>query len=101
MDTDSGRTPTEVITCVESIAFKLPAKTEGPNIFQIVEHIGGFNGWKSVISRSPNDGTGISVLTNFELGTWPMRIILYKLYDKLFTLEEIDWDSRYASHTHV
>lgn len=69
-----------------------------------MEHTGGFNGWKSVISRSPDDGVGVSVLTNFELGGYNMRIIHNQLYDKLFVLEKIDWESRYVSwrskHTH-
>lgn len=64
---------------------------------QIIEHTGGWIGWKSVIARLPDDGVGIAVLTNWEQGSEVMETIKYQLLDKALKLKAVDWNSRCVS----
>lgn len=61
---------------------------------QVVEHTGGWAGWKSVILRLPTDGLGFAVLTNWDQGADITHTIKYKLVEKALNLKAVDWNSR-------
>ncbi|KAG5643175.1 hypothetical protein DXG03_001379 [Asterophora parasitica] len=61
----------------------------------VVEHPGYVRGFNSQISRLPNDGIGIAVLTNdHEYGRQISQLIKYYILDRALGLEPIDWSTR-------
>ncbi|KAF8318973.1 hypothetical protein DL93DRAFT_2075226 [Clavulina sp. PMI_390] len=60
----------------------------------IIEHNGGWRGWWSMISRAPDDGLGIAVLTNWDDGAFVSEIVKWHLYEKAWGIPHIDWSSR-------
>lgn len=67
------------------------------NIYgQIIEHTGGWRGWLSVISRAPQDGVGVAVLTNWDEGATVMELVKYHLYEKALGLPHVDWSQRWV-----
>lgn len=85
-------TPTKGTTYVEDIV--IPSCLIQSNVYQIVEHNGGWRGWHTTISRAPQDGLGVVVLTNWDQGEWVMKIIKYRLYEEALGLPHVDWSSR-------
>lgn len=60
----------------------------------MIEHSGSTPGFRSIITRFPQDGLGIAVFTNSDDGGAPMEIIKYHIAEKVLNLPEIDWNSR-------
>ncbi|KAJ6620374.1 hypothetical protein B0H10DRAFT_1791968 [Mycena sp. CBHHK59/15] len=53
------------------------------------------HGFHSEITRFPNDGFGVAVLTNDDpLGMLLMEAIKYRIVDEILGLDVIDWNSR-------
>ncbi|KAJ7662524.1 beta-lactamase/transpeptidase-like protein [Mycena polygramma] len=63
----------------------------------IVEHNGEAPGYFAQITRFPEDGVGIAVMSNDQLGELTTYIIKYRLIDEVFGLDPVDWDSRYKA----
>jgi hypothetical protein len=54
-----------------------------------------FIGYHSRITRFPDDGAGVAILTNDDaFGPVMKEIIKYRLADEIFGLQPVDWDSR-------
>ena len=54
-------------------------------------------GFNSQVSRLPNDGIAIAVLTNdHDFGRTISQVVKYYLMDKALGLEPIDWNTRFA-----
>ncbi|KAF8064240.1 beta-lactamase/transpeptidase-like protein [Lyophyllum atratum] len=61
----------------------------------IIEHPGFVRGFNSQISRLPNDGVGVAVLTNdHEYGKLISQLVKYYIMDRALGLEPIDWSTR-------
>ncbi|KAJ7662523.1 beta-lactamase/transpeptidase-like protein [Mycena polygramma] len=60
-----------------------------------VEHNGEIPGYFAQITRFPDDGVGLAVMSNDQLGPITNYIIKYRLVDEIFGLDPVDWDSRY------
>ncbi|KAF9074317.1 beta-lactamase/transpeptidase-like protein [Rhodocollybia butyracea] len=62
---------------------------------QLIEHGGANPGFKSQVSRFPNDNLGIVVLSNDEeFGTMIHQIVIRRIVDHIFGLPPIDWKTR-------
>ncbi|KAJ7581524.1 beta-lactamase/transpeptidase-like protein [Mycena floridula] len=65
---------------------------------EIIEHGGSNPGYKVVLSqvtRFPNDGVGVIVLSNDENGASLVETVRWRLSEDILGLERIDWESRY------
>ena len=60
---------------------------------RLVEHGGGIDGFLTDCMMLPDEGVGVVVLTNFWSGIGPS--IVYRVFDDLLGLEQIDWSSRF------
>ncbi|RDB19643.1 hypothetical protein Hypma_013343 [Hypsizygus marmoreus] len=61
----------------------------------VVEHPGFIRGFNSQVSRLPNNGLGVAVLTNDnEYGKLTSQIIKYYIMDRALGYEPIDWNTR-------
>ncbi|KAG6908807.1 hypothetical protein DXG01_003254 [Tephrocybe rancida] len=61
----------------------------------IVEHPGFVRGFNSQVSRLPNDGVGVAVLTNDnEYGKLISQLVKYYIMDRALGLAPIDWSTR-------
>ncbi|RDB30719.1 Gigasin-6 [Hypsizygus marmoreus] len=68
----------------------------------IIEHPGFVRGFNTQVSRLPNDGLGVAVLTNDnEHGKSTSQIIKYYLMDRALGLEPIDWSGRLMAQKSV
>ncbi|KAJ7321670.1 beta-lactamase/transpeptidase-like protein, partial [Mycena albidolilacea] len=64
----------------------------------MLEHEGALPGYHSRITRFPDDGAGVAILTNDDaFGPVMKEIIKYRLADEIFGLQPVDWDSRYQA----
>ncbi|KAJ7877883.1 beta-lactamase/transpeptidase-like protein [Mycena leptocephala] len=63
---------------------------------EIIEHGGSNPGFKTQVSRFPNDNLGVVVLSNDENGNSIMETVKWRIVDHVFDLEPIDWAQRYA-----
>ncbi|KAJ7870424.1 beta-lactamase/transpeptidase-like protein [Mycena leptocephala] len=63
---------------------------------EIIEHGGSNPGFKTQVSRFPNDNLGVIVLSNDENGNRIMEMVKWRIIDHVFGLEPIDWAQRYA-----
>ncbi|KAF8884172.1 beta-lactamase/transpeptidase-like protein [Infundibulicybe gibba] len=62
---------------------------------QLVEHGGATPGFNTLISRLPDDGLGVAVLTNDDdYGSLFMQVIKARIFDRALGLTKIDWDAR-------
>lgn len=61
---------------------------------QAVEHDGSVTGFHSIVSRYPNEGLGVSILTNWDDGALILSQVLYKIVEKALNLTAVDWDTR-------
>lgn len=59
-----------------------------------VHHGGNINGFTSFMSFLPQEGIGVVVLTNLNSNFYPSAIT-YEIYDRLLSLQPIDWVSRF------
>ncbi|KAJ7758369.1 beta-lactamase/transpeptidase-like protein [Mycena metata] len=62
----------------------------------IVEHGGSNPGFKTQVTRFPNDNLGVIVLSNDENGKRIMEAVKWHIVDHIFGLEPIDWTQRHA-----
>ncbi|KAJ7615928.1 beta-lactamase/transpeptidase-like protein [Roridomyces roridus] len=53
-------------------------------------------GFKTQVSRFPNDNLGVIVLSNDENGAHIIESVKWRIVDEVFRLEPIDWAQRYA-----
>lgn len=61
----------------------------------IIEHPGFVRGFNSQVSRLPNDGMGVAVMTNdHEYGKLISQLVKYYIMDRALGLEPIDWSTR-------
>ncbi|KAJ6625232.1 beta-lactamase/transpeptidase-like protein [Mycena sp. CBHHK59/15] len=58
---------------------------------EIVEHGGSNPGFKTQVSRLPNDNLAVVVLSNDENGNRIMEPVKYRIIDEILGLEPIDW----------
>ncbi|PFH45111.1 hypothetical protein AMATHDRAFT_162904 [Amanita thiersii Skay4041] len=64
---------------------------------EIIEHGGSIMGFKSQVTRYPNDNLAIVVLSNdFNAGLLA-EAVKRRITDEIFGLSPIDWDTRYSS----
>ncbi|KAF5353762.1 hypothetical protein D9757_012942 [Collybiopsis confluens] len=62
---------------------------------EIIEHTGSNPGFKTQVTRLPNDNLGLVVLSNDEdYGTTIHTIVLRRLIDHILGYEPIDWNTR-------
>ncbi|KAJ7135135.1 beta-lactamase/transpeptidase-like protein, partial [Mycena filopes] len=62
----------------------------------IIEHGGSNPGFKTQVTRFPNDNLGVIVLSNDERGGHILESVKWRIVDHVFGLEPIDWAQRYA-----
>ncbi|KAF7345808.1 Beta-lactamase class penicillin binding protein [Mycena venus] len=63
-----------------------------------LQHGGVVPGFKSQITRIPNENLGVAVLSNDDFfGTQISEAIKFRIIDKALKLEPIDWTARYKS----
>ncbi|KAJ6471138.1 beta-lactamase/transpeptidase-like protein, partial [Mycena vitilis] len=62
---------------------------------EIVEHGGSNPGFKTIVSRLPNDNIGLVVLSNDDNGVRVMEPVKFQIIDRLLGLEPINWSQRY------
>ncbi|KAF8884177.1 beta-lactamase/transpeptidase-like protein [Infundibulicybe gibba] len=63
---------------------------------QFVEYEGSTPGFNSLISRLPNDGLGVAVLSNDDIyGGVFAEVVRGRVLDRALGLTEIDWDTRF------
>ncbi|KAJ7024026.1 beta-lactamase/transpeptidase-like protein [Mycena alexandri] len=62
----------------------------------IIEHGGSNPGFKTQVTRFPNDNLGVIVLSNDENGNHIMETVKWRIVDHIFGLEPIDWAQRYT-----
>ncbi|KAJ7238309.1 beta-lactamase/transpeptidase-like protein, partial [Mycena haematopus] len=63
---------------------------------ELIEHGGSNPGFKTQVSRFPNDNLGVIVLSNDENGNHILESVKWRIIDHVFGLEPIDWAQRYA-----
>ncbi|KAJ6575598.1 beta-lactamase/transpeptidase-like protein [Mycena vulgaris] len=63
---------------------------------ELIEHGGSNPGFKTQVTRFPNDNLAIVVLSNDESGNHIMESVKWRIVDHAFGLEPIDWAQRYA-----
>ncbi|KAJ7654078.1 beta-lactamase/transpeptidase-like protein [Mycena polygramma] len=63
---------------------------------EIIEHGGSNPGFKTQVSRFPNDNLGVVVLSNDESGGHILESVKWRIVDHVLGLEPIDWAQRYA-----
>ncbi|KAJ6469452.1 beta-lactamase/transpeptidase-like protein [Mycena sanguinolenta] len=63
----------------------------------LVEHNGADPGFFAQITRLPEDGAGVAVFTNDDLGEYTSLIIKYRIIDAILGMDPLDWDSRYKA----
>ncbi len=64
----------------------------------LVSHTGSGGGFTTYIGFLPMDGIGVVVLTNHRLGYNVYPLPVYKAFDRLLGLEEIDWNARFKEY---
>ncbi|KAJ7624741.1 beta-lactamase/transpeptidase-like protein [Roridomyces roridus] len=62
---------------------------------EILEHGGSNPGFKTIVSRLPEDDFGVIVLSNDDTGVRVMEPVKFAIIDKMLGLEPIDWRARY------
>ncbi|KAF7299684.1 Beta-lactamase class penicillin binding protein [Mycena chlorophos] len=60
----------------------------------LFEHGGDVQGFHSMVTWFPNDGAGVVVMINDDLSYY-REIVRYRVFDLLFGLDPIDWNTRY------
>ncbi|KAJ7450791.1 beta-lactamase/transpeptidase-like protein [Mycena latifolia] len=66
--------------------------------FEFIEHGGSTQGFKSQITRIPDRGFGVAILSNDEsFGTQIVESIKFRVIDEALELEPIDWTARFKS----
>ncbi|PFH47488.1 hypothetical protein AMATHDRAFT_42916 [Amanita thiersii Skay4041] len=63
---------------------------------EIIEHGGANLGFKTQVSRYPNDDLAIIVLSNDDDGTLLSEAVKWRITDNIFGLPPIDWDTRHV-----
>ncbi|PPR01447.1 hypothetical protein CVT26_015080 [Gymnopilus dilepis] len=64
----------------------------------IIEHGGSNPGYKTQVSRFPNDNLGIITLSNDEIGgRFIIEAIKFRIADELLGLKELDWNDRFEA----
>ncbi|KAJ7153968.1 beta-lactamase/transpeptidase-like protein [Mycena crocata] len=63
---------------------------------EIIEHGGSNPGFKTQVSRFPNDNLGVIVLSNDENGGHILESVKWRIVDHVLGLEPIDWAQRYS-----
>ncbi|KAJ6469451.1 beta-lactamase/transpeptidase-like protein [Mycena sanguinolenta] len=63
----------------------------------LLEHNGADPGFFAQITRLPEDGAGVVVFTNEDLGEYTSLIIKYRIIDAILGMDPLDWDSRYKA----
>lgn len=66
--------------------------------YEIIEHGGSNPGFKTQVSRFPNNNLGVVVLSNDENGGHILESVKWRIVDHIFGLEPIDWAQRYSSN---
>ncbi|KAJ6492259.1 beta-lactamase/transpeptidase-like protein [Mycena sanguinolenta] len=64
---------------------------------ELIEHGGSNPGFKTQVTRFPNDNLGVIILSNDENGEHIMEAVKWRIVDHVFGLEPIDWAQRYAN----
>ncbi|KAJ7059265.1 beta-lactamase/transpeptidase-like protein [Mycena amicta] len=64
--------------------------------FEIIEHGGSVEGFKSQVTRFPSQNFGVAVMSNDEpFGFYIVEAIKSRIIDEFFKLEPIDWTARF------
>ncbi|PPQ81653.1 hypothetical protein CVT24_002831 [Panaeolus cyanescens] len=61
----------------------------------LIEHGGSNPGFKTQVTRFPDDNLGIISLSNDENGNWIVEAAKYRIADELLGLRRINWNARY------
>ncbi|KAF8309918.1 beta-lactamase/transpeptidase-like protein, partial [Clavulina sp. PMI_390] len=62
---------------------------------QLIEHGGSTPGFKSQVTRFPDDNLGIVLLSNGDTASVPNEIIKFRIAEEYLGLKEVDWNTRY------
>ncbi|KAJ7236035.1 beta-lactamase/transpeptidase-like protein [Mycena rebaudengoi] len=63
---------------------------------EIIEHGGSNPGFKTIVTRLPNDNIGVIVLSNDDNGVRIMEPVKFRIIDELLGREPLDWAQRYV-----
>ncbi|KAF8586654.1 beta-lactamase/transpeptidase-like protein [Ramaria rubella] len=63
----------------------------------IIEHDGSAGAYLSVVSRAPNDGVGVAVVTNSMSDGALLNLIKLRLFEKSLGLKTVHWEERYTN----
>ncbi|KAF8309917.1 beta-lactamase/transpeptidase-like protein [Clavulina sp. PMI_390] len=61
---------------------------------RLIEHGGATPGFRTQISRFPDDDLGIIILSNSETASYPNEIIKFRIAEEYLGLKQIDWSTR-------
>ncbi|KAJ7712564.1 beta-lactamase/transpeptidase-like protein [Mycena metata] len=66
--------------------------------FEYIEHGGAVRGFRSMITRIPNQNLGVAVLSNDDLfGGQIAEAVKFRILDKALSLEAVNWTERFKS----
>ena len=60
----------------------------------IIEHGGSNPGYKTQVTRFPNDNLGIIILSNDENGWYLQETVKFRIADEILGLKKLDWNDR-------
>ncbi|EJD51732.1 beta-lactamase/transpeptidase-like protein [Auricularia subglabra TFB-10046 SS5] len=110
--------PASVLERMESpvtIFGTAPAPELGPQVYglalfsssyqghQYIEHGGALNGYSAQITRFPNDGLGVAILTNeLPRGLYVFEAVKWRIAEELLDMPlRVDWNTRYKEAHHA
>ena len=65
----------------------------------IIEHGGSNPGYRTQVTRFPNDNLGIITLSNDENGGSFLEAVKFRIADEILGLNQLDWNNRYFIFT--
>ena len=60
----------------------------------IIEHGGSNPGYRTQVTRFPNDTLGIITLSNDENGDSLLEAVKFRITDEILELKQLDWNGR-------
>ena len=60
----------------------------------IIEHVGSNPGYRTQVTRFPNDNVGIITLSNDENGNSLLEAVKFRIADEILGLNQLDWNDR-------
>ena len=60
----------------------------------IIEHGGHNPGYRTQVTRFPDDNLGIIILSNDENGNSLLEAVKFRIVDEIFEIKQLDWNDR-------